>query len=313
MSFLEDIKAIPITDIAGRLGLTVVRKGRYFSLKEHDSTIIDTGKNCFWRNSRFTQGFKGGAGSSIDFMMEFGGEKDYKKSMRRLALMYGIDGGRTQDGYKDPAVRNAMVKRKKQESDQPLHLPEKGKDNSMVCRYLLGRGISSCIIGFFLERNMLYQDIRKNCVFVSPAGDFACIRGIDDRRRFIKDCDGCNYDSCFFFKANDTTDRLIMAESVIDIMSIMTYMHIHGIAWENYAYLSTSGTNKVQSLFFHVKREQFMKIYLCNDNDKAGCNADQNAMQGLENMGYVGNCKIVKSPRGKDWNEYLNILNREDK
>ena len=41
---------------AQRLGYTVVRKGRYFSLKEHDSVMIDPVKNCFWRNSRPGQG-----------------------------------------------------------------------------------------------------------------------------------------------------------------------------------------------------------------------------------------------------------------
>lgn len=92
MSFLDNIKAIPVADLAERMGYTLVKKGRYYRLKEHDSVIIDTQKNCFWRNSRFSQGAKGGAGSSIDFVMEFGGETDYKNSMRRLALMYGIEG-----------------------------------------------------------------------------------------------------------------------------------------------------------------------------------------------------------------------------
>ena len=92
MSFLDTIKAIPVTDLAERLGYTLVKRGRYYSLREHDSVMIDVQKNCFWRNSRFAKGFKGGAGSTIDFIMEFGGEPDYKAAMRRIALMYGIDG-----------------------------------------------------------------------------------------------------------------------------------------------------------------------------------------------------------------------------
>lgn len=43
---------IPIADIAREMGFSVVKKGRYLSLKEHDSVIIDTERNCFWRNSR---------------------------------------------------------------------------------------------------------------------------------------------------------------------------------------------------------------------------------------------------------------------
>lgn len=76
MSFLDNIKAVPITDYATRSGFTLVRKGKYFSLKEHDSVIIDVEKNCFWRNSRFSKGYKGGAGSIIDFAIEFNGATD---------------------------------------------------------------------------------------------------------------------------------------------------------------------------------------------------------------------------------------------
>ena len=36
MGFLDNIKSIPITDLAQRMGFTLVRRGRYFSLKEHD-------------------------------------------------------------------------------------------------------------------------------------------------------------------------------------------------------------------------------------------------------------------------------------
>ena len=48
MSFLDSIKAVPVTDLAQRMGYSLVKKGRYYSLKEHDSVIIDTTKNCFW-------------------------------------------------------------------------------------------------------------------------------------------------------------------------------------------------------------------------------------------------------------------------
>lgn len=63
---------VKIVDYAPRMGFTVIRKGRYFSLKEHDSVIIDPGKNCFWRNSKLGNGNSiGKGGSIIDFLLEF--------------------------------------------------------------------------------------------------------------------------------------------------------------------------------------------------------------------------------------------------
>lgn len=38
---------VKIVDYAPRMGFTVIRKGRYFSLKEHDSVIIDPEKIVF--------------------------------------------------------------------------------------------------------------------------------------------------------------------------------------------------------------------------------------------------------------------------
>lgn len=38
---------ISIVDYASSIGFTPVRKGKYYSLKEHDSIIIDTHKNIY--------------------------------------------------------------------------------------------------------------------------------------------------------------------------------------------------------------------------------------------------------------------------
>lgn len=312
VGFLDNIKAIPITDLAGRMNYTLVRKGRYYSLKEHDSVIIDTQKNCFWRNSRFSKGFKGGAGSSIDFMMEFGGEPDYKSAMRRLALMYGIEGDKPpQTAYRKietPQAKLQAAKKEKRIFPGKVDLPKKSGRNNDVFRYLMGRGISASVIKYFLARKMLYEDVRKNCVFVSPTMDFACVRSTGEQR-FIGDCEGSNYDECFFFKGRADAKKLIVAESVIDIMSIMTYIQMQGKWYGNYAYLALAGTNKVHSLFVHLSREsQVREVILCFDRDEAGEKANENAIKGMKEMGFSGVWKIEKPPSGKDWNDYIRTL-----
>jgi len=39
---------ISIVDYASSIGFTVVRKGKFYSLKEHDSIMIDPYKNVYW-------------------------------------------------------------------------------------------------------------------------------------------------------------------------------------------------------------------------------------------------------------------------
>lgn len=322
MSFLDSIKAVPVTDLAQRMGYSLVRKGRYYSLKEHDSVIIDTTKNCFWRNSRFSQGFKGGAGSTIDFMMEFGGEPDYKAAMRRIALMYGIEGDKPPSvAYQSPKLLQGRKPQIKKTYPKMLVLPKQAyKDNNAnVFRYLLSRGISQSVIHYFLAKKMLYEDTHRNCVFVSPKQDFGCIRSTGDTR-FVADVEGSDYEQCFFFKGVNAK-KLYVAESVIDIMSVMTYLQIRGQRsseqpergdwYGNHAYLALSGTNKIQSLFYHISQEpDIREVYLCLDRDEAGRIADEKAVEGLKKMGFRGVCRIMKAPdeRCKDWNDFVKSL-----
>lgn len=323
MSFLDSIKAVPVTDLAQRMGYSLVKKGRYYSLKEHDSVIIDTTKNCFWRNSRFSQGFKGGAGSTIDFVMEFGGEPDYKAAMRRIALMYGIEGDKPPSvAYQRPEPPQTGNKpQTKKTYPKTLVLPKHAhkEKNETVYPYLLSRGISHSVIRYFLARKMLYEDNHRNCVFVSPKQDFGCIRSTGETR-FLTDVEGSDYRKCFFFKGVNAK-KLYVAESVIDIMSVMTYLQIRSERsneqperenwYGNHAYLALSGTNKIQSLFYHISQEpDIREVYLCLDRDEAGRIADEKAVEGLKNMGFRGVCRILKAPdeQCKDWNDFVKSL-----
>lgn len=63
---------ISIVDYASSIGFTVVRKGKFYSLKEHDSIMIDPYKNVYWQNSIPGYGrCIGEKGSIIDFIMRF--------------------------------------------------------------------------------------------------------------------------------------------------------------------------------------------------------------------------------------------------
>lgn len=313
MSFLDTVKSIPVTDLAERLGYTLVRKGRYYSLREHDSVMIDVQKNCFWRNSRFIKGYKGGAGSTIDFMIEFGGEQDSKAAMRHIARMYGIEGEKPPQiqFQQKPVLTNHMRTDRSNIAHDGVILPQKGKSTSRVFRYLMGRGISTKVIKYFLARNLLYEDVHGNCVFVSPHKEFACVRGTG-KKRFVMDCVGSNYDQCFFFKGRANARTLIVAESVIDIMSIMSYLEKKGEWYGNYAYLALSGTGKIHAIFTHLKQEtQLDHIVLCLDQDEGGNQADARVLETLESISFVGQCDIKKPPvkECKDWNDYIKMLN----
>ena len=52
----EAAKTAPILDVANMTGLTIIKRGRYYTSKEHDSLVIDTKKNFFYHNSQHVNG-----------------------------------------------------------------------------------------------------------------------------------------------------------------------------------------------------------------------------------------------------------------
>ena len=307
MGFLENIKAVPITDYAQRSGFQLVKKGKYYSLKEHDSVMIDVNKNCFWRNSRFAKGYKGGAGSVIDFAIEFNGAADVKDAMKQIAALYGIEGeAKPKVQFETPRVPQEQSHR--QYAKGSIELPEKSADNRCVYGYLLKtRKIEQSVIKYFLAKKMLYQDVHRNCVFHTGT-IFGCVRGTDTTRKFMGDLEGSDYNECFYFRGRNDAQTLVVTESVIDAMSVMSYFCQKNIRYVNYGYLALTGTNKIASVFYHLEKEKaegkpYSNVLIATDADEAGEVAATRIAKELDKMGV--SYERFAPPHGKDWNEYL--------
>lgn len=254
---IDQIKRISIVDYAEEIGFHPYKIGHYYSLKEHDSVRIDPDKNIFVQNST------GAGGSVIDFAMTFQG-MDLKRAIRTL-------GGKTATGSvqerKDPDPET----RKEKIGD--LKLPEKDSTMKNIFAYLIKtRGIDQTIVQEMVQRKALYQDIHKNCVFVSRNDSgkpvFACIRGTNTYKKFVADAFGCDYSYGLFLPNGG--DRLIVTESAIDAMSVMNLLKIGGTDHKAYDYLALSGCGKTEVIETHLRNHYYRIVDLCLDNDEAG-------------------------------------------
>lgn len=254
---IDQIKRISIVDYAEEIGFHPYKIGHYYSLKEHDSVRIDPDKNIFVQNSTGT------GGSVIDFAMTFQG-MDLKRAIRTL-------GGKTATGSvqerKDPDPET----RKEKIGD--LKLPEKDSTMKNIFAYLIKtRGIDQTIVQEMVQRKALYQDIHKNCVFVSRDDSgkpvFACIRGTNTYKKFVADAFGCDYSYGLFLPNGG--DRLIVTESAIDAMSVMNLLEIGGTDHKAYDYLALSGCGKTEVIETHLRNHYYRIVDLCLDNDEAG-------------------------------------------
>ena len=88
----------------------------------------------------------------------------------------------------------------------------------------------------FVDRKMLYQDVRGNCVFLAYGADgepnFATFRGTLSERKFLGDIKGSDYTHDFY--VNNGAEKLIVTESVIDAMSVMSILKGQGVEFQKY-------------------------------------------------------------------------------
>ena len=286
---LEEIKKISITEYARQMGFTPVKIGSYYTLKEHDSVRIDPRKNIFFRNST------GDRGTVIDFVMAFKGVSCGE------AIKLLCDEIELPKVYKE---QNSIPQKKKE-----LILPAKARNMKNVFAYLVKtRCINQKIVQEMVDRDMLYQDERNNCVFVSRNENgksvFATVRGTNTDKKWVGDVSGCDYSHSFFI--DNCSRNLIVTESVIDAMSMMDIKEQKGENHQEYNYLSVSGLGKSrEALGYHLGKTLYDIVFLAFDNDDKGRKIAKEMKKHIESINQDISVSMLIPEAAKDWNEEL--------
>lgn len=286
---LEEIKKISITEYARQMGFTPVKIGSYYTLKEHDSVRIDPRKNIFFRNST------GDRGTVIDFVMAFKGVSCGE------AIKLLCDEIELPKVYKE---QNSVPQKKKE-----LILPAKARNMKNVFAYLVKtRCINQKIVQEMVDRDMLYQDERNNCVFVSRNENgksvFATVRGTNTDKKWVGDVSGCDYSHSFFI--DNCSRNLIVTESVIDAMSMMDIKEQKGENHQEYNYLSVSGLGKSrEALGYHLGKTLYDIVFLAFDNDDKGREIAKEMKKYIESINQDISVSMLIPEAAKDWNEEL--------
>lgn len=309
-------KEVSILDVAINLGYTLQTKGESYFLREHDSARITPAKNMYYRFST------GKGGSVIDFAIEFG-QMSYLEAINYLADFHG---GFSESDIKEYDGKNKEVQVEKAAPKEKIVLkeilPQRSSDKKRVYAYLhKTRGISYSIIDEMYAKNMLYQDVSNNCVFVSydeyNEPRFCCLRGTNTKKKFIADSKGNDYNHSFFI--DNKSNELIITESVIDALSVMCILDKDRLGnHKTYNYIALSGVGKYKnSLNYHLveKKEKYDNIFLCLDSDQAGQKGAVDIKELCEKI--YGKEKIekkeiniynVKLPREENIKDYNDIL-----
>lgn len=198
-------------------------------------------------------------------------------------------------------------KTRSEKNEMPLDLPEKSSNAKNVIAYLCStRRLDYDIVKWCLKEKLIYQDKRRNCVFVGCDKDgrvkHVHLKGTNPDRTFLKDIEGS--DKRFAFSIIGRTDTVFVFESPVDLLSYMSLQMNIG-SDINDSYISLYGTSNLRLMQFLDDYPNTKEIVLCLDNDAAGVKATQEIKAELK-IKYGDNYAVkIDKPELKDFNDSL--------
>lgn len=293
-------------------GYTFQRSGKYLKCQNPERTgqpsslTIDTSMNRIFYNSETGNRPL----SALDWCKEIK-KLDFQSSMQ-LVLGETPQGERAEKPkYRQHKAEPVSTEPKK------LELSEKSDNSKNVFAYLTKtRGIPTNIVSDCLNKNLIYQDIRKNAVFVGYGDDkqakYAARRGTftpDGKEPFKRDCTGSDKNFAFRLEGRNT-DTIYVTEAAIDALSLAALEDkFNGSgAYKEKTYISTGGAGIDNAVEQFCKTHDVKTINVCFDGDAAGKNGMEKIMQKFREKGYEVN--DMRASLAHDYNDELLAFNQ---
>lgn len=281
---LDKIKqAIRIEDYARDLGFTILRVGSYLTLAEHDSVRIDPQLNRFWRNST------GASGTVIDFGVEF----ENKPQNQVIKVLWS---------KVDPNFVPSDKKIEKQK--EPFRLVLNAPNMDKAVSYLKSRCIADEVIQDIIERKMIYESYKHECVFIgyneNRLASWGYLRGTGGQK-FYAEIKGSDEKVGYYI--HNQAPVTVITEGCIDLLSYMTLQLKEGKNLKNANYLALGSCKKINTAIANFETYHPDKMIIALDNDNAGQMAGLKLKQKLQDVG----CKAIEFSFSdlKDWNDDL--------
>ena len=236
---IDRANAVSLEDFLRTQGETLIKSGREYRWKEHDSLTVRGNK--WFRHSQSKGGYP------IDFVMEFYG----KSFPEAVQLLTGESGeGQTEAATAPPTA---------------FHLPLHNRTADRAIQYLTeSRCLNKTLVEAFLLSGDIYEDAKRhNVVFVgrdrSGTPRYAHVRGTADP--FRQDIVGS--DKSYPFRYEGNGNQLFAFESPIDLLS---FICLYPQDWQSRSYLALGGVSGKALDRFLSERKDTRKVFLCLDS-----------------------------------------------
>ena len=271
---IDRANAVSLEDFLRTQGETLIKSGREYRWKEHDSLTVRGNK--WFRHSQSKGGYP------IDFVMEFYG-KSFPEAVQLLT-------GESAEGQSEASTAPPTA----------FHLPLHNRTADRAIQYLCeSRGLNKTLVEAFLLSGDIYEDAKRhNVVFVgrdrSGTPRYAHVRGTADP--FRQDIAGSDKSYPFHYEGNG--NQLFVFEAPIDLLS---FICLYPQDWQTRSYLALGGVSGKALDRFLSERKDTRKVFLCLDSDTAGSEACTRLAQDIP--GEIAVIRLV--PARKDWNDVL--------
>lgn len=296
-----EVRALPLIEVAERLGLVQDRKDKKMWRDSQDVFKLSINqKNDTWLFND-VRAQKGGAGA-IDFA-KYVLNSSFPEARNWLAHEFGLLRGNT--SYVQPApMRVPQTKAPaKPEERQPFVPPSPNEHKwSAVRQYLVDkRGLPGVLIDKLHQQGDVYADDKQNAVFLrkSFGGQIngAFKRGTHENSQFKGSAPGTLKKEGWFMlvQGEGQLTRMILTESPIDTISLAT---LEGGRNGKTLYISTDGAGDIPKQTLQQFQSLGGQVIVAFDADRAGHEMAWKIAQVLP-IAYL-------TPTGsKDWNEQL--------
>lgn len=281
---------------AQRQGYDLVRTGRYFYMRQHDSLVFAPSGAWFW-NSR------GLSGRALEFIVLYEG-RSFPEAVLILA-------GAAQPGFTPRVIPRSIPPPVKQPQPIPFVLPKPADNNRQLFAYLCGRRkLEEAIVQEMLEQKVLYESVSPNHIhnacFVSydetgkPCSAF--LRGMGEKP-FKGEVPGGSKNHGWLLHGKQP-DTLLVFEAAIDAASYASFLLHQGIdPFQGRDYLALGGLCFDPIANYLAAHPHIRKIDLLLDGDSWGRAAAARFKSDLQEKGFHVSTQFP--PVGKDWNDTL--------
>lgn len=303
-------------EYAMRRGYPLVRDGRFYHMRDHDSMIFTPDGRWFW-NSRGLQG------RAIEFVMAY---EDMTLPEAVLALV-GAEG----QSYADVKAGRQIVRvappappipfLEPERKKQPFELPGQADSFKRLFGYLCGtRKLDSDILRDLIRQGSLYESCHTykvgnqlkqihNAVFVGkdaagqPRSAFQRgLASLGESTTFKRDAPGSDPSAAFCLPGRKEVSRVVVFEAAIDAISHASIFKDAGLDYQDCDRIALGGTEKIQGLLSYLDTHPgIQEVSIATDEDNGGRNAERKISEILLKRGFpLDRVLSVRQSVGKD-------------